>query len=228
MVVRVVLYIPIIIFDGWKERFVLGRMVSMHPEARHFLDFVHQNLPQYYQNTKVLDVGGGDVNGNNRHYFKDCEYHANDVYAAPNVTVVCKTSALTFEDETFDMIISSECFEHDMEYEASLQAIVRMLKPGGLFVFTCASTGRPEHGTLRTQPEDSYTTRQNDVEWGNYYKNLTADDVMKAIPCQEVFATYNFYQNSHSHDLYFVGIKKNQDVVPAFPKYQRDFVKECL
>ena len=33
-----------------------------------------------------------------------------------------------------------------------------MLKKDGLFFFTCASTGRPEHGTRRTSPQDSYGT----------------------------------------------------------------------
>ena len=33
-----------------------------------------------------------------------------------------------------------------------------MLKPKGLLCFTCASTGRPEHETIRTTPNDSYGT----------------------------------------------------------------------
>lgn len=189
----------------------------MHPEARHFLDFVKDSFPQYYQDVKVLDVGGGDINGNNRHYFTQCEYQANDVVTAPNVTIVCKTSALDFPDQTFDVIISSECFEHDMEYQASMQNIVRMLKPGGLFVFTCASTGRPEHGTLRTSPIHSFTTRASNEEWKNYYKNLTAENVDAAIPCKSIFGRFAFYYNARSFDLYFMGIKGETEMV--MPEY---------
>lgn len=181
----------------------------MHPEARQFLDFVKTHFPEYYNHTKVLDVGGGDINGNNRHYFSNCEYHANDVVQAPNVTIVCKTSDLTFPDESFDVIISSECFEHDMHYEASLKNIVRMLKPNGLFVFTCASTGRGEHGTRRTC-NSSYTLRlTEDIDWQDYYKNLTAEDVCLAIPADDLFESYAFYYNKKACDLYFCGIKKS-------------------
>jgi SAM-dependent methyltransferase len=199
----------------------------MHIQARHFLDFVASQLPEYYKNTKVLDVGGGDINGNNRHYFKECEYHANDVVSGPNVTIISKTSALDFPDNTFDSIISSECFEHDMEYEASFKNIVRMLRPGGLFVFTCASTGRPEHGTLRTSPGCSLTTRGDDEPWKNYYKNLTAEDVCAAIPCSALFGRFAFYVNESSHDLYFFGIKGGLiDLQRTLPEYSARHV--CL
>jgi SAM-dependent methyltransferase len=182
----------------------------MHPEAREFLDFVYSHLPDYYVRCKVLDVGGGDINGNNRMYFgQDCEYDANDVAPAPNVSIVCKTSDLTFPDGTFDVIISSECFEHDMWYAESLRNIVRMLKPGGLFVFTCASTGRGEHGTRRAHPNCSFTQSQADEAWKDYYKNLTPEDVQAVVPCEDEFATHAFFCNTLSHDLYFYGIKRS-------------------
>jgi cyclopropane fatty-acyl-phospholipid synthase-like methyltransferase len=63
---------------------------------------------------------------------------------------VSKTKDLPFGNNTFDTIISSECFEHDPEYKESFIKIYNMLKPDGLFCFTCASTGRNEHGTRRT------------------------------------------------------------------------------
>lgn len=198
----------------------------MHIEARHFLDFVYASLPQFYQGMKVLDVGGGDINGNNRSYFTDCEYQANDVVKGPNVTIVSKTSALEFPDETFDVIISSECFEHDMEYVESMKNIVRMLKHGGLFVFTCASTGRAEHGTLRTSPGCSFSTRGSDEDWKNYYKNLTAEDVCAAIPCQTIFGKFAFYFNAESHDLYFWGVKG--DMTGEIPEYSAKHVVKTL
>lgn len=196
----------------------------MHPEARRFLDFVQTHFPEYYNGTKVLDVGGGDINGNNRHYFRNCEYRANDVVQAPNVTIVAKTSDLTFADETFDVIISSECFEHDMYYKESFQTIARMLKPGGLFVFTCASTGRPEHGTRRTC-NTSYTLRLHEAhQWHDYYKNLTAEDVNEAIPVDDIFQTYAFFYDEKPCDLYFYGIKRGGKNNTKQPKYELDTI----
>lgn len=182
----------------------------MHDQARKFTLYVRQQLPEYFEGAlRVLDVGSGDINGNNRFLFSsESEYHGNDVYAADNVTIVCKTSALPFESASFDTIISTECFEHDPEYVASFNKIVEMLKPGGLFAFTCATTGRAEHGTRRCLPGDSYGTVGNVEGWTDYYKNLTIEDVKEAVNVDAVFASWASYVNEESHDLYFWGIKK--------------------
>ena len=183
----------------------------MHPEARDFTVFVKSQLPEFFTNKKVLDVGSGDINGNNRFLFDNCEYHGNDVFAANNVTIVSKTSALPFGPETFDTIISTECFEHDPEYSESFQKILSMLKPGGLFLFTCATTGRHEHGTRRTSPGDSYGTIGNVEGWTDYYKNLTFDDLKNSIDIN-AFSQYEHHNHSYAHDLYFWGIKNGGSV----------------
>jgi len=190
----------------------------MHPEVIHFTLFVKSQLPDFFNNKKVLDVGSGDINGNNRGLFGNCEYEGNDVYHGPNVTIVSKTSALPFSDNTFDTIISTECFEHDPEYYASFQKIMKMLKPGGLFVFTCASTGRPEHGTRRTSPIDSYGTIGNVEGWTDYYKNLTFEDIKNSLDLT-VFSQYAHYYNGHSKDLYFWGIKQGGGITYNVDNY---------
>ena len=108
----------------------------------------------------------------------------------------------------FDTIISTECFEHDPEYAESFMKIYNMLKPGGLFCFTCASTDRPEHGTRRTTPGDSYGTIGNLDDMSDYYKNLTAQDLNTVLPLNLLFSAWDTYYNNSSKDLYFVGIKK--------------------
>ena len=60
----------------------------MHIEARNFTIFVQNTFPFFFKNKRVLDVGSGDINGNNRFLFENCSYEGNDVYNAPNVTVV--------------------------------------------------------------------------------------------------------------------------------------------
>jgi SAM-dependent methyltransferase len=180
----------------------------MHWEARHFTMFVKQTLSDFFANKRVLDVGSGDINGNNRYLFDNCHYDGNDVIEANNVTVVSKTKDLPFVNQLFDTIISTECFEHDPEYAKSFVKIHNMLKPGGLFCFTCASTDRPEHGTRRTTPGDSYGTIGNLDDMSDYYKNLTAQDVNDVIPFNQLFSAWDTYYNDASKDLYFIGIKK--------------------
>ena len=183
----------------------------MHGEAIDFMSWVKSILGDYFINKRVLDVGSGDINGNNRFLFENCIYEGNDVIAAKNVTIVSKTKDLQIEDATFDTIISSECFEHDPTYQQSLKKIYSMLKPGGLFCFTCASTYRPEHGTARTTPWASFGTVGDLDDMANYYKNLTEKDIHKVLNLPKSFSVWNTYYNALSCDLYFVGIKNTND-----------------
>lgn len=185
----------------------------MHPEAWKFLTTMKNQNPELFKNKKVLDVGGGDINGNNKSLFENCEYHCNDIYKTHNVTIVEFTKNLPFDDETFDIIISTECFEHDQQYEESIRKIVKMLKNDGVFIFTCASLDRKEHGTRRTTPNDSYTSRIGLLGFQDYYKNLFDDDITKIeIENGYIFSDYfiyDFFYNHKSNDLYFIGIKNN-------------------
>ena len=191
----------------------------MHIQARDFTLFVKQLLSDYFIDKKVLDVGSGDINGNNRFLFENCEYYGNDVIRGRNVTVVSKTKDLQFSNESFDTIVSTECFEHDPEYKESLLKIYDMLKPNGLFCFTCASTGRLEHGTLRTTPQDSLGTWGNIEGMVDYYKNLTESDINEVLNLNECFSMWDTYFNEESNDLYFVGLKRSQ-----FKPYESQFV----
>lgn len=195
----------------------------MHTQARDFTLFVKKMLYDYFNNKRVLDVGSGDINGNNRFLFENCQYDGNDVIPVRNVTVVSKTKDLPFEDNTFDTIISTECFEHDPEYVESFLKIYKMLKPDGLFCFTCASTGRPEHGTRRTSPHDSYGTIGRLDDMVDYYKNLTETDLNQVLNLNSLFTVWDTYYNMSSNDLYFVGIKKGEKTFDKLQKYKDNF-----
>jgi hypothetical protein len=191
----------------------------MHEQARQFTLFAKSILADYFVNKIVLDVGSGDINGNNRFLFDNCIYYGNDVIEAPNVSIVSKTKDLSFSDNYFDTIISTECFEHDPEYTESFLKIYKMLKVGGLFCFTCASTGRGEHGTRRTTPGCSYGTLGNLDDMVDYYKNLTEADLNEVLKLNELFSVWDTYYNSESKDLYFIGIKKGNSSTITFDKY---------
>ena len=196
----------------------------MHEQAKNFTLFVKQVLPDYFQSKVVLDVGSGDINGNNRFLFDNCEYNGNDVIQAINVTVVSKTKDLVFQDNHFDTVISTECFEHDPEYKESFLKIYKMLKSGGLFFFTCASTGRDEHGTRRTSPGCSYGTIGNQEDMVDYYKNLTEIDLNDVLSLNTMFSVWDTYYNSESKDLYFLGIKIGNSSFNSLEKY----VNNCV
>lgn len=178
-----------------------------HIEQKNFCNIVKIQHPNFFKDKSVLDVGSLDINGNNRYLFDNCTICGIDVGAGSNVDVVSTAHEFNAPDQSYDVIISTECFEHDMHYAKSLNNIVRMLKNGGLFLFTCATTGRPEHGTKRTTPGNAPLLPDQD-DWSNYYKNITEDDVKVAVDIDMIFAKYSFEVNRASHDLYFWGIKK--------------------
>ena len=178
-----------------------------HRQQQEFCESVRQHLPQYFFDIVVVDIGSLDINGSNRDHFTNCLYLGVDLQPGRNVDFACKGHELDLPDASLDVVISTECFEHDQYYALTLRNIVRMIKPGGLLLFTCATTGRPEHGTRRTTPEDAPLTMAFG-NWGDYYKNLEESDIRQVLPLNEMFESYTFSTNDETHDLYFWGIKK--------------------
>ena len=164
------------------------------------LDFVASlrfKFPDYFIRKKVLEVGSLNINGSIRPFFEQCTYVGVDLGEGADVDVVAKGEDLTYADGTFDVVASCECFEHNPEWVATLENMIRMAT--GLVFFSCATTGRKEHGTRRTSPWDAPFC-------GDYYRNLTEEDVRQEIDLS-VFKRYEFSANSDCHDLYFWGIK---------------------
>ena len=178
-----------------------------HEQQRDFCLSVSQKHPTHFFGKRVLDCGSLDVNGNNRYLFIGCSYLGIDVGTGRNVDIVSPIHEFNHPDESFDTIISTECFEHDKYYIKSLKNIVRLLKSGGMFIFSCATTGRKEHGTSKTTPQDSPLTNNIDG-WNDYYKNLEESDIRNAINIDEIFSKYEFSSQFITCDLYFWGIKK--------------------
>lgn len=169
---------------------------------------VKKMYPEFFEKKRILDIGSLDINGNNRFLFTDCDYFGLDVGSGPNVDVISIGHLYDAPDDTFDTIISTETFEHDMFYEKTIQNVIRMLKNGGAFIFTCASTGRPEHGTRNTDGYyDAPLLIQVSEEWSDYYKNLTENDIRSIKGFQEAFPDGIFEYHENPGDLYFFGVK---------------------
>jgi SAM-dependent methyltransferase len=178
-----------------------------HPEQKAFCEKVKALHPSFFVNRNVLDVGSLDINGNNRFLFDNSTFLGIDVGPGPNVDIVAIAHEFTAPDGAYDFIVSTECFEHDMHYAKSIQNIVRMLASGGMFLFTCATTGRPEHGTRRSDGGVNAPLLSAHDDWADYYKNLTEQDIRDVIDVDKVFKSYAFEVNDAAHDLYFWGIK---------------------
>lgn len=181
-----------------------------HQAEQEFCSLVKTFFPEFFTGVSVCDIGSLDINGNNHYLFSNYTYVGVDIGIGKNVNVVSKGHEFRPADgQKFDTVISTECFEHDKHWKETIQNIIdNLVKPGGLFLFTCATTGRPEHGTPRTSPSDSpFTVKQMD-DWSTYYQNLTEEDIRYAIDLDKYFKSYHFYVHLESHDLYFWGILK--------------------
>lgn len=187
-----------------------------HKEQDNYVNDVKRQFPMFFQNKKVLGIGTFDVCGTEKDYFNDCDYSGLDLGPGPGVDIVCPAQDYDAPDETYDTIISCECFEHNPYYKETIVNAVRLLKKGGLFLFTCATTGRPVHGvaSLEEVSKEKFANwktmpnvfREN---WDNeYYKNLTESDIRESIDIDEAFSEYKFEVEESHCDLYFWGIKK--------------------
>ena len=170
-----------------------------HESQFNFVKSVRKNFPAYFNGVKVLEIGSLNINGSVRQFFTNCDYIGVDLGAGKDVDLICKGHLVPFEDNSFDTVISCECFEHDKDWELTFQKMWDVAK--GIVIVSCASEGRPEHGTTRTSPADAPFTN-------DYYRNLTALDFMNTFDIFSMFDKFQFSINQAPSDLYFWGIKR--------------------
>jgi hypothetical protein len=184
-----------------------------HKHQLEFVQLLSKNLSNNWSGKKVLEIGSYDVCGTVRSYFKNSTYLGVDLTSGPGVDIVCSGDQLDWASDYFDICLSCECFEHNPRWFETFNNMYRMTREGGVVLVTCASTGRPEHGTARTSPEASPGTQS--VGW-DYYKNLTEKDFRKKLILSDMFSQHFFLYNKIAGDLYFVGVKFGaQNIFPS-------------
>ena len=83
--------------------------------------------------------------------------------------------------------------------------MINLCKSNGLVIFSCATTGRKEHGTTKSEPQSSPLTVN--LGW-DYYQNLTEANFREVFDFENLFLEHIFMENAQSNDLYFYGLKK--------------------
>lgn len=169
-----------------------------HQSQLDFVASIKRKFPEYFIEKRVLEIGSLDINGSVRQFFDDCTYIGVDLGEGKGVDLVAHGQDLIFPANSFDVSISCECFEHNPEWVKTFNNMVRMTQ--GLVIMTCATTGRPEHGTRRTSPSDAPFC-------DDYYKNLTEHDIKSSCDLSK-FVGYGFSTCDSPADLYFWGITK--------------------
>jgi SAM-dependent methyltransferase len=175
-----------------------------HPEQLAFFAAVALANRSLITNGRLIEIGSYDVNGSSRSLFPAREYVGVDLMPGPGVDLISFGHEVDLPDGHFDGSLSGECFEHDPHWQATFMNMARLTRPGGIVAFTCASRGRPEHGTVRSGADESPGTQAEGID---YYRNLTEED-FRELPLDEMFSSYRFWYLKTSFDLYFAGIRR--------------------
>jgi len=162
----------------------------MHPTAKQGFRRMLPGalLPHDGKSMRVLDVGGADVWGTVHDTLRS-EYMIGsidvlDIAPGKGVTIVADATdsetwnelrKITLPGSTkaalYDLVISTETFEHVRDWGGIVRGVASVLRPGGWFVGTCAGIGRRPHGARGEHhpPE------------GEWYENIGTDDLVAAL-----------------------------------------------
>jgi hypothetical protein len=170
-----------------------------HQEQVQFFTSIYNKFKTSFDNKKIIEIGSLIINGSLRDIFQEPqEYIGVDLGAGLGVDVISRGHEINYPHNYFDASLSAECFEHDQFWDLTFQKMIDVTKSGGIIVFSCATTGRAEHGTSRTDAGSSPFTQ-------DYYQNLTEKDFIQKFDIPKVFKQYAFVEENNHHDLYFWG-----------------------
>ena len=175
-----------------------------HLQQLHFFKNLKKYYPEFFQGVRVAEIGSLNINGSIRDCFTSEEYTGFDVSAGKGVDEVQQGQLITLPSGYYDVTASAECFEHNPFWVETFANMLRLTKPGGLVIFSCATTGRQEHGTSRTDPNDSPLTAE--LGW-NYYRNLNAQDFLDTFNLPGWFDCFHFLVCPQTFDLYFYAVR---------------------
>ena len=122
---------------------------------------------------KILDIGSFDKTGDYNYGLilneEKWDYKGLDLREGNNVDIIVKNPYdwEEIEDESYDLIVSGQAFEHIEFFWLTLEQIKRILKPNGLFFLIVPSTG-PVH----RNPYDCYRFNEDSMKAMAKYINF--------------------------------------------------------
>jgi SAM-dependent methyltransferase len=141
----------------------------MHTQV---LDWVGQF--RTLEDLSVLDIGGRDLNGSTRMFFPNANpYHVLDILPGTGVDFVADAADWRQpEGRQYDLVLSTETFEHAKRWPEIIKTAWDVLRPGGWFIFTCAGPGRPPHSGVAAVWE---------LSPGEWYENVSAGQIAEVL-----------------------------------------------
>ncbi|WP_407453381.1 class I SAM-dependent methyltransferase [Methanobrevibacter sp.] len=146
----------------------------MHRSSYNRMKYFKENYLNPNDELKILDIGSFDKEEDYNYGLilneKKWTYHGLDLKEGNNVHVVVENPYDWKEiaDETYDVIISGQAFEHIEYFWLTLEQVKRVLKPGGLICFIV-----PSSGPVHRNPYDCYRFQQDGMKAMAKYINFT-------------------------------------------------------
>ena len=130
----------------------------MHIGNRQFLNDMLVTNSNYFNNSKVLELGSLDINGTARDSFSNCEFVGIDKFPGKCVDIVIEAKNTVFTPNYFDVLISMSMFEHDPDWKISLSHNLQWLRSNGFVMLSWGAEGNKHH-----EPEPWALVPINDV-----------------------------------------------------------------
>ena len=94
---------------------------------------------EHHASGKVLDIGCGNKPYQSLFVGRITEYIGCDVVQSDKnkVDVICPATQLSFNNESFDTVFSTQVIEHVDDPFKMLSESSRVLKPGGILIIFC-------------------------------------------------------------------------------------------
>ena len=143
----------------------------MHESSMNLMKNFVNNFLDINKELKIVDIGSLDINGSYKSLFENenWEYIGLDIEEGKNVNIVLENeNELPFDNDSIDVVISGQAFEH-MEFPwIVIKEISRILKPNS---FACIIA--PSSGPYHAYPRDCWRFMPDGMRALGKYANLT-------------------------------------------------------
>ena len=181
--------------------------------------FFNTYVAKKKEKNKILEIGSYIGGFNIRSLANiDSEYTGVDLEPGPGVDIVLEDQyVLPFEDNSFDFVISSSCFEHSEFFWLNFLEIIRVLKHNGLFYLNAPSDGKfhrypvdcwrffPDSGMalanwgkrngFSCSVIEQYTSNKDMDIWSDYVCIFIKDESEIGLYDEKIIDTFNDYTN---------------------------------
>ncbi len=131
------------------------------------LKFGEENLsPEEVIGKEVIEVGSYNMHGSLRGYVESqvpAKYIGVDIQEGEGVDIICRAEDIVekFGEENFDIVISTETFEHIKDWKSAISNIKNICKPNGIILITTRSKGYLYHPS----PNDYWRYEIKDMKY---------------------------------------------------------------